>query len=690
MKTDKFELIYSNNIIEHLGVKLYQNKPTNVFVEYISNSWDAAASVVNIKTDFENLTHKSIMFFDNGCGMSQESLANDFLVIGKKKREGKGYVKPARGETGRKGIGKLAGFGIAQRIHVLTVSDKGNSHFTWLEFDFNDIKNNTNTSYIPKIIHNESISNVSEFEFQANQKNIYSFYQENLVKFKVKHGTLICLENLTLKNTPSQIQLKKSIGTRLSSAVSNKSFEILLNTVKIEAIDVYPKFQNYNLDGTFENPKAILFQNKHEVKYWFRYIELESTNTSIENSGIGIYANGKLAQERPFFFGVKGKEIFSRYLYGVIEANWIDEQQDDLISTDRTSISWDNELLSDFNNFGAELLNKSFNQYKNWKNSTRKIEIDEHIKTNFSDTLFTKIEHDSLVTLLSELFTDTDLDDKNKNDVISTVHDAWIHAPVRKLTKDLWASVFKINDEQSPDFINLLKKLKDCAVPEMLSLSVDIAQKIAVITQFSLLIEKGAIEKNLQKLIEQFPWIIDKNWNLLTADQSIKRLVELKTTETANPDTPTDGSDPLLKRPDFVYLSNEVDNAYYVVEIKGSESERTLNVKEYRQLSNYLNIIQDLKPNAKIIGLLIGHDFGGFKESDNRISIKIWSDVLKNVRFDYVTYLAKLLEISNPSPNNSRVKQIQDFGGQETIELVKKFMQNHPDSFTTEMSEIFN
>lgn len=33
----------SHNVIEHLGLKLYQNKPTNVIAELISNAWDANA-----------------------------------------------------------------------------------------------------------------------------------------------------------------------------------------------------------------------------------------------------------------------------------------------------------------------------------------------------------------------------------------------------------------------------------------------------------------------------------------------------------------------------------------------------------------------------------------------------------------------------------------------------------------------
>ncbi len=44
--TTPLVLRFSHNIIEHLGLKLYQNRPTNVVAELVSNSWDAGASNV--------------------------------------------------------------------------------------------------------------------------------------------------------------------------------------------------------------------------------------------------------------------------------------------------------------------------------------------------------------------------------------------------------------------------------------------------------------------------------------------------------------------------------------------------------------------------------------------------------------------------------------------------------------------
>ncbi|EKS6319114.1 ATP-binding protein, partial [Enterobacter hormaechei] len=62
---EKLKLRYSHNIIEHLGLKLYQNKPTNVIAELISNSWDADAQNVWIE-----IAQDKVSITDDGCGMS--------------------------------------------------------------------------------------------------------------------------------------------------------------------------------------------------------------------------------------------------------------------------------------------------------------------------------------------------------------------------------------------------------------------------------------------------------------------------------------------------------------------------------------------------------------------------------------------------------------------------------------------
>src|SRR5205823_2421551 len=76
-----------------------------------------------------------IIVRDDGRGMSFEECNSLYLSVGRNRRAaGEEWTTPyndlkPRKVQGRKGIGKLAGFGIADRIAIRTVQDKQVSHF---------------------------------------------------------------------------------------------------------------------------------------------------------------------------------------------------------------------------------------------------------------------------------------------------------------------------------------------------------------------------------------------------------------------------------------------------------------------------------------------------------------------------------------------------------------------------------
>ena len=76
--------------------------------------------------------------------------------------------------------------------------------------------------------------------------------------------------------------------------------------------------------------------NGKDVKSWVGFVK--KAEWPADQAGVGVYSHGKIAQDRPFTFGIKGKEIFTRYMFGVVEAEWLDELDQDVISTDRTNV----------------------------------------------------------------------------------------------------------------------------------------------------------------------------------------------------------------------------------------------------------------------------------------------------------------------------------------------------------------
>lgn len=86
-KEKPFKLEFSNRVIEHLGIKLYQNKPTNVVAEFLSNCWDADATEAQIELKAHGVDgHPIIVITDNGRGMTRNELTDDFMIIGQNRR----------------------------------------------------------------------------------------------------------------------------------------------------------------------------------------------------------------------------------------------------------------------------------------------------------------------------------------------------------------------------------------------------------------------------------------------------------------------------------------------------------------------------------------------------------------------------------------------------------------------------
>ena len=119
MNNKKLELIIQPRVIDHLGIKMYQ-KPVDVISEFIANAWDADSEIVQV-----NLKSDSIEIIDKGNGMTFDECQNYFLTVGRDRRidtDSEVSYEKKRPVLGRKGIGKFAGFGIAETIVIETTS----------------------------------------------------------------------------------------------------------------------------------------------------------------------------------------------------------------------------------------------------------------------------------------------------------------------------------------------------------------------------------------------------------------------------------------------------------------------------------------------------------------------------------------------------------------------------------------
>lgn len=124
--------------VDKLGVKLY-DKVSAVISELIANSYDASATEVKIIAPMGALlatksvgkiidSNHEIRVIDDGIGMVPNVIDDFYLTVGKERRN-----DPNRGDEseiysrkvmGRKGVGKLAPFGICKVIEVISSGGK--------------------------------------------------------------------------------------------------------------------------------------------------------------------------------------------------------------------------------------------------------------------------------------------------------------------------------------------------------------------------------------------------------------------------------------------------------------------------------------------------------------------------------------------------------------------------------------
>ena len=705
-----FRLEFSNRVIEHLGIKLYQNKPTNVVAEFLSNSWDADATSVQIELKAHGAGETpSIVITDNGRGMTRAELTDEFLVIGRNRRTSPTEKTPGgRLPMGRKGIGKLAGFGIARTIDIVASPNRivrnHNSTtpqlFYWLRFSLQALVDQSNASlavaYEPEVVA-DGIS-LADFEDLVTKDSHVAAYANFLANAKSgAGGVCVYLSNTTLKKAINIESLLQSLGRRFTIAMLRPDFVVSVNNTTITPEKALPPLHNFGF-GDWNTPlveKLMIAGVERELRYWIKFVNLQGSDWSIENAGVGIYAHGKIAQDRPFFFDIKGKEILSRYIYGVVEADWLDELPSDVVSTDRRSIDWDTTETSRFHEWGASKISYWLEEFRKWRAQQPKTEIIQRIRRVGPNSTLTGTEEDALAELLNEVLPSLANDEEAKDRTTKSFKEAWTHAPTRLLTKGLWEKVFSSINSDSNVFAELVESLRKSMVPEAMGLAVTMAQRVAAITVMRKMIEADKTETHLQRLIETFPWLLGPQWERLIANQEIKTLV----TKKHKPDEASGEwsiSDTKLKlKPDFVFLSDAgAEKEFIVFELKGPEAGKTLQPVEYEQLGEYLKIIRAVYVDKSITvkGVLVGHDMGGFEMNDRRIEVKTWSEVLLEASNLHVSYLQALLLASDPGATDVRLKQISDFGGKETMELLSRLapVGNFPNVITESLNFLSN
>ncbi len=672
MPNQQMVLRFSHNVVEHLGLKLYQNRPTRVIAEIVSNSWDADAQIVNVNTAMAD-DSRWVAVHDDGIGMSHQQLVDEFLIIGRRRRTAPGETSDGgRPLTGRKGIGKLAPFGIASTVEVLTASARDSS-CTWLRFDLRDLLATDSeglSEYHPQVVHTGSLESAP---VEADETGQAPLWKKLIDSSNSASGTMVLMRDLSIMRAISDSRLVGSLGRRFTITMRD-DFKVEVNGSLVERNTALPTFEFRIPEDGFN----IVSVNGKEVRFWAGFVE--NADWPQDRAGVGVYAHGKLAQDRPFTFGIKGKEIFSRYLYGVVEADWLDELPVDLISTDRTSIDWDSEETAALHEWGRRAVGAWIASFHDWRKSRDTDENRIRVVNASSDGTSPRVtpaEQDQIVELVSKITPSIGKDEDAKDRLVQVVSKAWVQEPMRELVSDLWEQIGDQEEVPPSVFSDLVQRLSDFSVPESLSLAVVFAQRAYALAKLHEHVHNG-IETDLQLLIERFPWIIEPDLAVLTANQALKTAVN-RAAETGQ--IPTGrrvavAGVPDRNRPDFVFLSSPEERQIVIVELKNPQEDLTIDNRA--QLTDYMQYFEAHYSDADIHGVLVGRNPGNLPPKFEGLRIVQWTDVLKASRARHLELLAAMLvQSGGNAKGDSRVNAAIELAGDDATSLFQNLASKY-------------
>ena len=312
----RYKMSISLGILDHLGLNLYSNTPA-VISEVIANAWDADATRVEITIDPDDNT---ITVTDNGHGMNLDEINSRYLLVGYRRRDQQGPLTPkGRRPMGRKGIGKLSLFSIAERIFIHT--KKAGSDPEAFLMDALEIR---------RIVEEQEMA-VQEGNEYTTPRYFPSPVDFDDTNFQSESGTTVKITELKRHLTKASVTgLRKRTARRFG--LLDDDFEIVVNNTAVSFLDrdYFHKarfiFQygdyNYaahcqNLDRSENNETVLAFSREshfdsdgiastngqHRIKGWIaiarRSNDLDDRASDRDENlnKITILMRGKVAQE---------------------------------------------------------------------------------------------------------------------------------------------------------------------------------------------------------------------------------------------------------------------------------------------------------------------------------------------------------------------------------------------------------
>jgi hypothetical protein len=546
----------------------------------------------------------SIVIKDFGHGMSPQDVASKFLPVNRRRRAGPGGLETElkseggrRHVMGRKGLGKLAGFGTSQRI-VISTKRKDETFRTIFELDARMLR---------------VAENLTEIKIPAR-------YEDGLPP--EDHGTTITLYELKPDAVKSSAEKIKQTLAEAFFGIRPEEFKITLNEEPVEESGVEYEFvfpESVTSTGKLATDYVHIpdiGSLKIEYAVMFRK---RGQHLSAGRRGARIYCNGRLAAGPSLFKLPSGMHNFHAqdYMEGIFVADDLDRLGIDFVNTNRTQLREDNDIVDTVLQHISDLMKAAIARHASFKEGKVEQEIEEDITGKLMTRIISNLPTKSrgpatkLLKTIAGRYGTESLEFKQMAPlVVQSMNAGEVLIRLIELQSDP-GTIQRITSE--------LKELAEIEKGDALKLYRGRRNGIIALRN---LIQKGedlwkkkGIEGELQNLFKTDPWLIKPEYSqYVTSDQNLNKLASkiasILQVDTFAPILNSDGSMD-KERPDLVFLMSDSasPHVFTIVELKSPSL--PLEYDHLTQLKKYIGKVEtfieiELKKPATVNGYLIG------------------------------------------------------------------------------------
>jgi len=560
----ELKLSFAGNIVKHLGVQMYAGRPVPAIAELISNAWDADATNVQVRVpldtawDPDNEAH-FIEVEDDGNGMTWDMVRDAYLDVGRDRREVEKTDRSPGGRRlqGRKGIGKLAGFGISDVVEIQTIHKKKDSGLgarvlLWFSMSMEDLKRVQKGPAPVKVVYAGPLSKAPSGA-------------------RTTPGTTVTLRKLHPRRAQPGERFHHGMAQRFVMA---PKFSVTINGKRL---------REEKLKLQWRWPEKGWAEGEVEgcgpVAYWIGFTEKPRKQDEGELSGILIYTRGKVSQEATFFEisgGVTGQHGL-RYLVGMVRAEWLDEGVggQDLIATHRGAVAWESPQGQAFQTWGQALVRKYLAEWARRRAKLREeavFEIKPEIRARIEDLA---APYKDVALRFVERFQKIEMEVEEFEDLLLWFLDALENATLRSIIE-------KLRTADVADLSALDDMLDRMAIRTAVNLLKIIDANLAAIDTLEKMHHEDARERGvISKHLEANPWLMNTAWLLSKAEGRVTKWIK---DEFGLDKLPEDSED----RADFFCVG--VAGTIHIVEIKRGGHVAT--PKDFQQADKYRKYVE--------------------------------------------------------------------------------------------------